>query len=313
MNNRFALLPEGFYDLLPPLAHKRSALMQQLLERFTNEGYEPVTPPLVEFEDTLLAGRGAALSGQIFRVMDPLSQRMLAFRPDMTLQVARIAATQLADAPRPLRLCYAGTTLLATGDPLQPGRQKTQAGIECFGLSTPEADAAIIRLAVNVLREVVSGEICVDLTLPGLVEAVLDPIGLGTGQKRGIRHAIAKKDTSRLGELPKTEATLLQRLIEVAGDAKQALKTLETLPLPTSAAPQIAHLRDAVTLLNGISLTIDPVETRGFEYHHLLSFSLFARNLPRELGRGGRYLLENGEPATGCTLYVGTLLEGATT
>ena len=41
------------------------------------QGYEQVKPPLLEFEEALLSGTGAALRAQTFRLMDPVSQRMM--------------------------------------------------------------------------------------------------------------------------------------------------------------------------------------------------------------------------------------------
>jgi len=63
-----------------------------------------------------------------------------------------------------------------------------------------------------------------------------------------------------------------------------------------------------------LQLTIDPVEMRGFEYHTGLCFTLFARGVRGELGRGGRYMAGDayaeagGEPSTGFTLYLDTIL-----
>src|SRR5688572_10246851 len=103
-----ALLPEGFHDDLPPDAEYEATIAERLLARFYAYGYDRVTPPLAEFEESLLSGSGKSLSRQMFRLMDPISQRMMGVRTDMTIQVARIAATRLSPAPRPLRLCYAG-------------------------------------------------------------------------------------------------------------------------------------------------------------------------------------------------------------
>ena len=48
------------------------------------QGYERVKPPLVEFEDSLLADAGASMAPHTFRLMDPISQRMMGLRADMT-------------------------------------------------------------------------------------------------------------------------------------------------------------------------------------------------------------------------------------
>ena len=107
------------------------------MDVFAAHGYQRVKPPLLEFEDSLLAGSGAAVAEQTFRLMDPDSQRMMGLRADTTPQVARIATTRLADAPRPLRLSYAGQCLRVRGTQLAPDRQIAQAGIELIGHDSP--------------------------------------------------------------------------------------------------------------------------------------------------------------------------------
>src|SRR5665213_3412789 len=118
-----ALLPQGLRDLLPPAAEAEAAAVARLVAALASHGYERVKPPLVEFEDNLLSGAGAAMAPETFRLMDPISQRMIGLRADMTTQMARIAATRLANAPRPLRLSYAGPVLRVKGNQLNPERQ----------------------------------------------------------------------------------------------------------------------------------------------------------------------------------------------
>ena len=57
-------------DLLPPEAEREAALVEALMAAFAGHGYERVKPPLLEFEDSLLAGSGAAVAEQTFRLMD---------------------------------------------------------------------------------------------------------------------------------------------------------------------------------------------------------------------------------------------------
>ena len=139
-----ALLPAGLRDLLPPDAETEASAVEALMDVFAAHGYQRVKPPLLEFEDSLLAGSGAAVADQTFRLMDPDSQRMMGLRADTTPQVARIATTRLAGAPRPLRLSYAGQCLRVRGNQLAPDRQVAQAGIELIGHDSPEADAEIV-------------------------------------------------------------------------------------------------------------------------------------------------------------------------
>ena len=173
-----ALLPAGLRDLLPPDAETEAASVEALMEVFTGHGYARVKPPLLEFADSLLAGAGAAVADQTFRLMDPDSQRMMGLRADTTPQVARIAATRLATAPRPLRLCYAGQCLLVRGSQLAPDRQIAQAGIELIGPDSPAADAEIVLVGAEALAAVGLTQFSFDLTVPTLSPALLDDAGI---------------------------------------------------------------------------------------------------------------------------------------
>ena len=133
-----ALLPAGLSDLLPPDAAFEASVVDRLTAAFEAHGYERVKPPLVEFETSLLTGAGGAMAEHIFRLMDPVSQRMMGLRADMTPQVARIAATRLKNAARPLRLGYAGQVLRVRGSELKPARQLGQVGVELIGAADPQ-------------------------------------------------------------------------------------------------------------------------------------------------------------------------------
>src|ERR1041385_1271722 len=130
-----ALLPTALYDLLPAEAQVEADVTARLMGVLASHGYERVKPPLVEFEETLLSGAGAAMASDTFRTMDPVSHRMIGVRADMTPQVARIAATRLSHRPRPLRLSYAGQVLRVRGSQMRPERQIGQAGAEVIAVA----------------------------------------------------------------------------------------------------------------------------------------------------------------------------------
>jgi len=142
-----ALLPAGMHDLLPPEAEIEAGVVAQLMATLAAHGYERVKPPLVEFEETLFSGAGAAMANSTFRMMDPVSHRMIGVRADVTPQIARIAATRLGGAPRPLRLSYAGQVLRVRGSEIRPERQIGQVGGELIGAAGPAADVEAIAVA----------------------------------------------------------------------------------------------------------------------------------------------------------------------
>ncbi|HNE02033.1 MAG TPA: ATP phosphoribosyltransferase regulatory subunit, partial [Plasticicumulans sp.] len=101
------LLPEGIEEILPAGARRVERLRRDLLDLYGRWGYELVMPPFIEFLDALLTGFGRDLELETFKLTDQLSGRLLGVRADMTPQVARIDAHQLARA-QPNRLCYLG-------------------------------------------------------------------------------------------------------------------------------------------------------------------------------------------------------------
>jgi ATP phosphoribosyltransferase regulatory subunit len=315
-----ALLPGGIYDLLPPEAEIEAAVTARLMGVLGAYGYERVKPPLVEFEETLLSEAGAAMASDTFRMMDPISHRMIGVRADMTPQVARIAATRLAHKPRPLRLSYAGQVLRVKGSEMRPERQIGQAGAELIGASGPAADVEVIAVAGEALAALGVPHLSVDLTLPTLVPAIAEAYGITGERAAGLRDALDHKDMAAVASLAGEAGALLTRLIAAAGAGGATRAALDRLDLPERARLERerlgAVLDGLAATIPALKVTVDPVENRGFEYHTGISFTFFARVGPElgplgELGRGGRYQAgapEAPEPATGFTLYTDTVL-----
>ena len=303
-----ALLPDGLQDELPPDAEFQSRLIGRLLETFAGFGYQQVKPPLVEFENTFVEGPGGAPGAEAFRMVDPLSRGMLCVRPDITPQIARIACSRLAQAPRPLRLSYTGQILRVRGTQLRPERQFAQAGIELIGDGSLAADTEVVLLAGEGLSAIGIAELSVDLTLPALVPAICKAIGLDKAAARQARRALDRKDIASLGEIGQPGQELLEGLIAATGPADAAISRLNALDLPGAAREQVRSLVELVRRLNAaapdLALTVDPGEFRGVEYHTGIAFAVFARGARGEICGGGRYRLTTGEPATGFSVYM---------
>lgn len=300
-----ALLPAGFADLLPPQAEQQARAAEAIMDCFAAHGYQRVTPPLLEFEDSLFSGSGVATAEQTFRLMDPDSQRMMGLRADTTPQIGRLATSRLAHAPRPLRLAYCGPVLLVRGTQMQPERQLSQAGIELIGPDTAIADAEIIITAVAALAKAGLDDLSVDLTIPRLVPHILEAVPAHLHP--ALAHALDRKDAAAVATLAGAQTELLCALLEASGTAERAIPALLATKLPDSGRAQVQRLAEMVAaiqaVLPALKLTVDPVEFRGYRYHTGISMTIFATGQQMELGRGGRYLCGDAEPATGITLY----------
>ncbi len=297
-----ALLPAGLRDMLQPEAEIEAASVERLMAIFAGHGYERIKPPMLEFEDTLLSGAGAAIAEQTFRIMDPDSHRMMGLRPDITPQVARIAATRLARAPRPLRLSYAGQCLRVQGGQLTPDRQVPEVGIELIGVDSPEADAEVVLVGAEALAAIGLTRVSFDLTVPLLANALLDAACIEGVARQTLLHALDRKDAAAIGAGGGAIArTLIDLLLAASADVagRRLAERLEAT---------VAALRVRAPDLR---LTIDPVEFRGFRYHTGVGITVYAPGRHEELGRGGRYLAAEQEPATGLTLFPDAILRVA--
>ena len=311
-----ALLPAGLEDLLPPEADQEDAMVRLLSDNFTSYGYQRVKPPLLEFEDSLLDGIGEAVAGQTFRLMDPISQRMMGLRADITPQVARLAATRLQDAPRPLRLMYVGEVFRVKGEQLRTNREISTIGVELIGAArAAKADAEVILLAAESVIALGVDSLSVDINVPPLARMICDHFDVSVKTSEELLNALNRKDANTIEKVSGQAAVFLLGLLDAAGPANVSLTKLEQLELPGESGLLGKRLKEVVGLIleeaPNLNVTVDPADSRGFEYHTGISFALFARNSRVELGIGGRYLTAGDEPATGFTLSTDIVMEAA--
>lgn len=306
-----ALLPEGFRDRLPPEADAAAAVEARAIAAAAAWGYERVDPPLAEFADALGGRLKAGALQHAVRFVDPVSQRTLAIRPDLTAQVARIAATRMAHHPRPVRLSYAGPVLKLRAGQLAPERETRQIGAELIGLDSVAAAREVASVAVEALAAAGASGVSIDFTLPDLVDT-LAAGPLPVADVEALRDRLDAKDAGAVASL----APAYLPLIAAAGAFAPAMARLRAFDVHGVLASRLDGLEAIASALGDrVGLTLDPTERHGFEYQTWLGFSLFAQGATREVGRGGTYMVmrEDGgeEAATGFTLYADALLRGA--
>ena len=303
------LLPEGFHDRLPPVADAAARLEAQVLGVAASFGYERVDPPIAEFEDSLrarLKGEGAR---DAVRFVDPVSQNTLVIRPDMTAQVGRIAATRLGHHPRPVRLSYAGSVLKLRASELDPRRSLRQIGAELIGLDTVAAAQEVVGVAVEALEAAGVEGVSIDFTLPDLLDTLVG----GTRSPAQVAALAEALDAKDAGAVAAIDRAFLP-LIEAAGPFDAAIARLRAADGEGRLASRLDGLEAVAAPLAGrVALTLDPTERHGFEYQRWLGFSVFARGLRGEVGRGGTYavLHDDGqeEAAVGFSLFADPLLD----
>jgi ATP phosphoribosyltransferase regulatory subunit len=306
------LLPEGLRDRLPPQAEAASRLIHRVIVAIGRHGYERVSPPLAEFEEQLVGRLKTARAQDLLRFVDPVSQRTLALRPDITAQIGRIAATRLGHRPRPLRLAYGGPVLKLRATQLRPERELMQVGAELIGTDTVAAVIEILSVAIEALEVAGATSIAVDLTLPDLVETLArGAMPLPTERIDAVRDLLDAKDAGGLAALG---ASAYLPFIAAAGAVTPALERLRALDPSRALDTRLAAVETIAAAMEGrATLTLDPTERHGFQYQSWIGFSLFVSGVRGEIGRGGSYGVGRAdgaeEPAVGFSLFLDPLVD----
>lgn len=307
MSENKSLLPSGFYDLVDKNSKLHFDVTSSICSFFENMSYKRAKPPAIEFEGSLFNCAGKALEGNTFRLMDPISHKMMGVRADMTVQIARIAQTRLKKEPRPLRLMYSGDVFRIKGKGLDSERQLTQAGLELIGRDNAIADAEIISISIGALENVGVKDLCLDLNLPSLNSILL--ANLSQSDRKNIANLINRKDLSEIEKFSFSNKDVVITIL--SHDVNEDL--VKSLPLDKEIVDLFTRLFAVKKLLHTkhpkLNITIDPLVNDQFDYHSGIGFSIFTKAVPFEIARGGRYNLDEEETAIGSTIYINELIK----
>ncbi len=290
-------LPAGVRDFLPRAAARRRAIAERVLAELEAWGYARLITPVFECADVLERGLGADARAAALRFVEPGSGEVVALRPDFTPQVARIAATRLADVDGPLRLCYEGAVNRLTSAARGPLAQREilQAGIELIGAGGPAADAEALAVATATLAHLGVEAAPLDVGHVGFARWVLAAVAepartaLATALGKKDRRQVARAAAGAPGDVP----ALAEALVGLSGPAAEVLARARVLPWPAAVLVALdeleAALAAAAELQPGAAFTVDLGEVRGFEYYTGLRFAGYARGAGDAVLRGGRY------------------------
>ena len=170
-------LPQGVKDYIPEKAEEFRRIEDGLLEEFSRWGYRKVITPLFEYLEPLSVGLGDDLKSKVMKFVDPSTGEIVALRPDITPQVARIVATQLKDTSSPLRLCYNGRVVRFEEKGSGKEREIFQVGCELIGLNSSEADGEIIALGIKSLARSGIKKLVLDIGHTGILRNLLEKTG----------------------------------------------------------------------------------------------------------------------------------------
>jgi len=289
--------PRGFRDVLFQEAAERRAVSDAIGDAFESWGFRAVETPAVEEYRTLEAGAGASLEGTAFRLFD-VDGTLLALRPEMTLPIARLAATRLAGSPGPYRIRYAAEVYREQASLRGEARQFTQTGIELVGVNGPASDAEVVSVLVEALAAAGLTEFTVGIGTVAVLRALLDASGGDADWRDEVMRAAHKGDLVGLERLTRREridaaAAAALRAVPRIGGGADAIERCRELVAAAGCGSALDGLAETWRLLEATGATervrIDFGIMRSFDYYTGLIIEAYAPGLGLPLGGGGRY------------------------
>ena len=290
------LLPEGFRDSLPELATKENRVNSIFIKLMQINGFLLVKPPLLEFESSLFFLLDDNEDANSFRVLDPISQKMMGIRSDITVQIARISCGSLVELPRPLKVCYSGEVLRVNNNNLNLSRQSTQIGSEIIGIEQNDCENEIITLMIESLNCLRIKNFFINFTMPTLISAIVKDFKLSKTDLEFVRDRFNNKNSDGLEKISKRLKIISDALIDSVGDAKVNLKKLKKIKFTKKIKLEIQSFIKIISRIikdfPDLKILIDPLEIDESNYHTGIAFKVFSENF-KELFSGGNYKVLN--------------------
>lgn len=257
--------PFGFRDVIGFEAAERERITRSVQDLFAQHGFAPIETPTLEVMDVVR--QGGRIPSSPFKFFDSRGD-LLAMRPDVTMQVARMCATRLPEGAAEARFRYTQRVFRDVEWEVDASpREITQIGVECIGQSGVEVDRELIGLFVEALSQTGVSEMCVTLATVGPLRALLERSGAPESWKSAVLAAYHDSDFVELDRLCSLEdceghdtssiapayADVIKSLARVRGGL-EAIEEARRLVAPLGCAD---GLDDLAVVYSGVSGDLD--------------------------------------------------------
>lgn len=308
--------PRGFRDVLALEAAERDALVGRMNAALSSWGYDYVETPTVELAETLEAASGTTVGSGAFRLFDS-DGPMLVLRPEMTVAIARLAATRFEEADGPHRLRYSGRVFRDQPSMRGQAREFTQVGVELVGVNGPASDAEIVGLMTGALDAAGLREYTVAVGTVAVLRSLIEAAEMDDQWNAALFNAAHQRNLVRVGELADAEgvpAEVSEALCRVPGirGGREAIDECRSVA-GRWAASALDELEATWELLGSqgcdARVSIDFGIMRSFDYYTGMVLEAYGSGPGLPLGGGGRYdgVLESFDspsPAAGFAIRV---------
>jgi len=296
----------GFRDYLPEEMLAKDRLLDAVRRVFESHGYPPLQTPALEYAELLLGKYGEEGEMLLYRFTDH-GGREVALRYDLTVPLARLVATH-GSLPMPFRRYQIAPVWRAEKPAKGRYREFVQCDVDLVGVDEPGADAEMLLVGQDVLRELGIERYRLRVNHRGLLRAITRSLAIAEGPEEGaflrLLDKLEKIGPQRFIEsfaesFGSARAQGAAGLLEAFGDAVDPESALSLLESRFGGDPDgraaIDRLRRVVELVAAggttTTLRLDPSIARGLSYYTGIIYETMLEELPEygSVMSGGRY------------------------
>lgn len=324
--------PKGFRDILPADMLKREYVIGVVSDVFHRYGFEPLQTPVIELSETLMGKHGEDAESLIYSVSHGRgSKEPLAMRYDLTVPLARVFAQYENRLTLPFKRYQIAPVY--RGERPQKGRYREffQCDADIIGVSGMVADAEILSVVVNVLKQLGFPQFSVKINHRRLLMAIGQYAGVPLDQLSDLYRSVDKFDKIGADGVKselidrRISAEAVARMMDLITSQQPGLDNLAFLEevmghLP-DASTSLAELRELAGHLDDMGVSpetyvFDLTMVRGLGYYTgpVFETSIDEPNLGSITG-GGRYdkliglFRKESLPTTGTSLGIERIID----
>lgn len=322
MNQTLLHTPEGVRDIYGKEYQKKLIVEDKLRYAISRYGYEAIQTPTLEFFDVFSKEVGTTPSKELYKFFDK-DGSTLVLRPDFTPSIARCAAKYFMEKTNPIRMYYIGNTFTNTSNLQGKLKEVTQMGAELINDDSVEADAEMINMVVDALKNTGLEKFQVSIGQADYFKGLCEEAGLDTETENELRQFISGKNYFAVQELLAERnvcepyQSILLQVADVFGNMNSLSEARKLVHNARSLAAidRLEHLYEVLKLYKIEQyISFDLGMLSQYNYYTGIIFKAYTYGIGNAVVKGGRYnnLLHHfgkDAEAIGFVIVVDELLE----
>jgi len=275
----------------------RQAIIQRMKKRFQTYGYDEILTSVFEQYDLYAKMNGTVNHKQMIKTIDNTGE-VLVLRPDVTIPLTQQLAKHNREITEHIRYFYV-LDVFRQEQETNKYRESTQAGVEFFGSDRPEADAEVIALAIDLLRDARVHTFTIELGHAGFFKGLIQRLRTDSDALEELTQLIQAKNVPEIEQFLRTE-TIEEHIKEIItalpflyGNPEEVLQKAEALPLPEELQQTLTNIKAIYSLLQAYGVAehvvLDFSLINHMDYYSDIIFQGFIDRVGKPILMGGRY------------------------